>query len=83
MTRAQRIVAVVYCLLVVYCGAWVPWHYDMAEIKGIKEGYAPVWSGPPGGLGSPDIAAIISRIIAASGLGGAAFLIAGKWTGDK
>lgn len=26
MTRTQRVVLVVYCLLVAYCCAWIPWH---------------------------------------------------------
>ena len=26
MTRPQRIVAVLYCLLLAYCCAWIPWH---------------------------------------------------------
>ncbi|MGA6988630.1 MAG: hypothetical protein WBZ01_21440 [Terriglobales bacterium] len=79
MTRAQRVVAVIYCLLIVYCGAWVPWHYDMEHVKGIKEGYALVWNGPPEGVGVPDMAAVASRVLAATGLCGAAFLLAGKW----
>ena len=26
MNRSQRIVAVLYCFLVAYCCAWIPWH---------------------------------------------------------
>lgn len=81
MTRPQRIVAALYCLLVVYCGVWVPWHYDYGPMKGIKEGYALVWNGPPVGQGVPDLAAIASRVLAVTGLCGAAFLLAGKWKG--
>jgi len=79
ITRAQRIVLICYCLLVVYCAVWVPWHYDMGQIKAIKEGHALVWNGPPGGYGVPDMAAVGSRVLAATGLAGAVFLLAGRW----
>jgi hypothetical protein len=79
MTRKQRIIAVIYCLLVVYCAVWVPWHYDIGQIKDIKEGYALVWNGPPEGHGVPDLAALAARLVAATGLSAAAFLIVGKW----
>ncbi len=26
MNRAQRIVLILYCLLLAYCCAWIPWH---------------------------------------------------------
>jgi hypothetical protein len=79
MSRAQRIILLVYCLLVVYCGVWVPWHYDIGAHKGIKEGYALVWNGPPEGQGVPDLAAVALRVVAATGLCAAAFLLAGRW----
>ncbi|SPE42600.1 hypothetical protein SBA7_1550003 [Candidatus Sulfotelmatobacter sp. SbA7] len=62
MTRAQRIVIVVYCLLVAYCCVWVPWHatsvlteenedlkQNEKSVKDTGLGYAWVWSrgGPP------------------------------------
>lgn len=83
MTRTQRLVAIFYCLLIVYCGAWVPWHYDMEAVKGIKVGYGLVWNGPPGGVGVPDMAAVAARVLVATGLCGAAFLVAGKWKQAK
>ena len=80
MTRPQRTVAVVYCLLVVYCGVWVPWHWSVTgRIENIAEGYALIWSGPPEGRGTPDIAAVAARVLAATGLCAAAFLLADKW----
>lgn len=79
MTRAQRGILIIYCLLVVYCCIWVPWHYDQGEFKAIKEGYGLIWDGPPEGVGVPDLAAIASRVLAMTGLGAAAFLLAGKW----
>jgi hypothetical protein len=81
MTRPQRIVGVLYCLLVVYCAIWVPWRYDAPAlgVNGIKEGYALVWDGPPDGYGAPDMAAVASRVLAATGLAGAAFLLARRW----
>ncbi|HMB82525.1 MAG TPA: hypothetical protein VKI40_00595 [Terriglobales bacterium] len=48
MTRAQRIVTVLYCLLVVYCCVWVPWLsiMPMENAQSVKEqeGYDWVWS---------------------------------------
>jgi hypothetical protein len=79
MTRPQRTVVIVYCLLVAYCGVWVPWHYDIGDLKGIKEGYALVWNGPPDGRGAPDMATVAARVLTATGLSAAAFLLADKW----
>jgi hypothetical protein len=48
MNRSQRIVAVVYCLLVVYCCAWVPWIFMMphaeAQASKVQQGYDWVWA---------------------------------------
>jgi hypothetical protein len=38
MTRAQRIVAVLYCLAVVCCCVWVPWHATAVETEEIVTG---------------------------------------------
>jgi hypothetical protein len=77
MTRAQRIVAVLYCLLVVYCCVWVPWHAGLSEVVDIPLGYDWIWSGQD--EGSPDLSRIALRLLAATALGAAAFLFAGKW----
>jgi hypothetical protein len=122
MNRSQRIVAFVYCLLVVYCCAWVPWHATavlVEEDEGAKSkkttvldarlGYAWVWSqaGPPihfegenikaddphflevitrdgvrmrqQASETPDMVIIALRLVAATALGAAAFLLAGRW----
>src|SRR6267143_7088423 len=78
MARAQRIVAVLYCLLVVYCAIWVPWVANTVNIKDIQQGYGWVWS-PPSGVGVPSLAAIATRIVAATALSGVAFLLAREW----
>jgi hypothetical protein len=78
MTRAQRIVLIIYCLLVVYCCVWVPWVANYGSIKDIHQGYGWVWS-PPSGTGVPSLVAIATRILAATALSGAAFLLAGEW----
>jgi hypothetical protein len=80
MTRTQRIVAVLYCLLVAYCGVWVPWHWSVTgRMEDIKEGYALIWDGPPAGRGVPDVAAVAACVLAATGICTAAFLLARKW----
>jgi hypothetical protein len=77
MTRAQRIVAVLYCLLVVYCCVWVPWVASTEGVKDISQGYSWVWSSP--GAGVPSLPAILTRIMAVTALSAAAFVLAGKW----
>jgi hypothetical protein len=77
MTRAQRITFVVYCLLVVYCCVWVPWHVDLRTRNDVRLGYTWIWSGPD--RGALDTAAITLRLVAATALGAAAFLLARKW----
>jgi len=81
MNRAQRIVLILYCLLIVYCCLWVPWH--VIEQTGISAriGYGWLWIGPSVGYApyaSPDLAVIVLRLIAATALAGAAFLGAHK-----
>jgi hypothetical protein len=51
MNRPQRIVAVIYCLLVVYCCIWIPWHVEFqpatrAGYKNERVGYGWLWAGP-------------------------------------
>lgn len=76
MNRAQRIVVVLYCLLVVYCCVWVPWHSITPEAGETQLGYTWLWRVDWGG---PNHATIAVRIVAATALGVAVFLIAGKW----
>jgi hypothetical protein len=78
MTRSQRIVVAVYCLVVVYCCVWVPWVANFGSVRDIHQGYGWVWS-PPSDTGVPSLAAIATRILAATALSGAAFLLARKW----
>jgi hypothetical protein len=127
MSRSQRIVAVLYCLLVVYCCTWVPWVFMMphaeAQASKMQQGYDWVWSvgcepataasgkvdlsagieeakpgdsapkfevvdAPPPSpchgfkVGGLDMTAIGLRLLAATALSGAAFLLAGKWKGS-
>ncbi|MGA7288837.1 MAG: hypothetical protein WBX02_12130, partial [Terriglobales bacterium] len=80
MTRAQRIVLIAYCLLLAYCCLWVPWigHYDGDKLS---LGYGWIWAPTQGmgGPGEPDPFAILLRVVAATAVSGAAFLVAGKW----
>ena len=64
MTYAQRVVAIFYCLLVVYCCAWVPWVLKAAQGR---LGYDWIWSGVIL-FGEPDIPAVALRLIAATAL---------------
>jgi len=83
MTRAQRIVAVLYCLLVVYCCVWIPWRVAMGpgrEASTVE--YSLVWAAPDTGIEAiPEMRLIFLRVVAITSVAGAAFLIAGKWKG--
>jgi len=85
MTRAQRIVLIVYCLLVFYCCLWLPWHVvrnPSVELPHqFRTGYGWLWIGPSstnGGIYStPDLSITGLRLLAATAISGAAFLLAG------
>jgi TRAP-type C4-dicarboxylate transport system permease small subunit len=81
MTRAQRIVLILYCLLVVYCCLWIPLHaFEVVNANGTVAstsiGYGWLWSADSE---PPAIALVALRLLSATGLCGAAFLLAGKW----
>ena len=48
MNPLQRIVAVLYCLVVACCCLWVPWHVHAKSAAGGYEpvGYGWLWAGP-------------------------------------
>ena len=87
MNRSQRIVVVLYCLLVVYCCVWVPWHVVQgAGTDGFvqfRTGYGWLWEGPTryaegraNVYATPDLPIIGLRLLAATALAGTAFLLA-------
>src|SRR5579864_4681012 len=80
MSRSQRIVVIVYCLLVMYCVLWVPWHIvSSPAIEGthqIRTGYGWLWVGPSdpnlsNTHSTPDLPIIGLRFLASSALAGA------------
>jgi len=116
MTRAQRIVSILYCLLVACCCIWVPWHSisvvtgpnavipeeNEKRVTDVRLGYDWVWTrqGPAFKLdesgssyagesntiilrlhqsATPNLVIIALSLLAATALGSAAFLLAGKW----
>jgi hypothetical protein len=48
MNQPQRIVLVLYCLLLTYCAAWIPWcvrpNYPHRQYE--RVGYGWLWAGP-------------------------------------
>ena len=80
MNRSQRIVLVLYCLLVVYCCVWVPWH--IRSPREWRSGYGWLWAGPlstevfpgHGPYHTPDLPIIGLRLLASTALAGAAFV---------
>jgi len=78
MNQKQRTFLIIYCLLVVYCCVWVPWHVVRTPAtNGLHQwrtGYGWLWSGPfgQGGLySSPDLSIIALRLLAVTALTGA------------
>jgi hypothetical protein len=67
MNRAERIVLIVYCLLVVYCCLWVPGHV-VTPAGETQFGHPWLWHVDLGG-----------RLLAVTAIAGAIFLLVGKW----
>jgi len=44
MTRSQRIVCAIYCLLIVYCCVWVPWRVIVPSLGEVQQGYDWIWA---------------------------------------
>jgi hypothetical protein len=89
MNRAQRIVLILYCLLVVYCCVWVPWHLVQSPATdGFHEwrtGYGLIWNGPskfadspsgPSIYSTPNLPIIGLRLLAVTAIAGAGFVAA-------
>ena len=86
MTRVTRFVLIAYCLLILYCCLWVPWH--VVQSPGASEGsyqfrtgYGWLWSGPnlsneseAQTYSTPDFPIIGLRLLASSALAGVAML---------
>jgi hypothetical protein len=88
MNKLQRVVLILYCLLVVYCCLWVPWHIAQAPASDtpdeLRVGYGWLWIGPSepayyNESATPDISIIGLRFLAATALATVAFLLSGKW----
>src|SRR5207237_9733127 len=81
MNLPQRIVLVIYCLLLVYCCLWIPFHVQTYR-QGVgstgyyRMGYAWLWIGPDR-YATPDATLILARLVSASALSSAAFLLPG------
>lgn len=85
MNRLRRAVLIVYCAIVLYCCVWIPWHYalpyDRYGRAFARAGYGWLWRGPNTGnsftdsRSSPDLALITLRLLAATALCGAAYVI--------
>jgi hypothetical protein len=87
MNRPQRVVAVLYCLFLVYCFVWIPWRIELVGQEStthyVRAGYGWLWSGttedkPRNYTHSviPDLPLICLRVLAASAIAGAAMLTA-------
>lgn|SRR5438552_7050810 len=89
MNRAQRVVLIAYCLLLIYCCLWIPWHRHVSAASprwyagnSIRLGYGWLWIGPrgvgeEGVYADPDLYVIALRIGAATAVSASAFLLSG------
>jgi hypothetical protein len=89
MSKAHRIILVLYCLSVVYCCIWIPWHRHISATNQYwyadnfkRLAYGWVWSGPENDpqealYAAPDLVLIGLRLLASTAFAACAFLIAG------
>src|ERR1019366_2444511 len=85
MNRVQRVIVVIYLLAVTYCFLWVPWciHWhttsDSRRLPLERVGYGWLWGGlgntPYSRLAAPDFPLIGMRLVAATALCLAAYLV--------
>jgi glucose dehydrogenase len=90
MNRTQRVVLIVYCVLLAYCCVWVPWHVemhisqDLSRPTSVRMGYGWLWAGPSDSdvqrpaSATLDLPIIGLRFLAVTAIAGAAFF-AGGW----
>jgi hypothetical protein len=93
MNRAQRVVLILYCLLLVYCCIWIPWRiqiqvhvpsdsYRAGPAGYYRAGYGWSWAGPretryDAAYAAPDILLLQLRLSAVTSVALAAFLLSG------
>jgi hypothetical protein len=87
MNRVQRIVVVLYGVLLVYCCVWIPWRLQIHSVPERSRptyhrlGYGWLWSGPAhdyyAALATPDVRLIELRLIVATSVATAAFILSG------
>lgn len=82
MSRVQRLVLILYCLLIVYCCVWVPWHLAQGPDR-VRVGYGWLWAGPSNTpidstLTTPNLPVIALRLLASTALAGAFVLARGN-----
>jgi hypothetical protein len=93
VNQAQRIVLILYCLLLAYCCLWIPWHIQLhlpsdsyRPSAYVRVGYGWLWVGPnnpdalnpyPSADAAPDLPLLQLRIVALSSIAAAGFLLSG------
>jgi len=92
MNRAQRIVFILYFLLLTYCCVWIPWRFqihlpsDSYRPDGYyRTGYGWSWVGPSNrqslrydsSYAAPDMPLIQLRIVAVTSIAAGGFLLSG------
>ena len=90
MNRPRQLVLVLFCLLIVYCCIWVPWHIVSGPANDgpssqVRVGYGWLWAGPrlsnpvlidsgEAQLTSPDLSIIGLRLLAVAAVSCIGFL---------
>jgi hypothetical protein len=95
MNRAQRIVFILYFLLLTYCCVWIPWRIQVhippeSQRPGgyYRAGYGWSWVGPSGpqslrydsSFAAPDMPLIQLRIVVVTSVAAGGFLLSGMLT---
>jgi hypothetical protein len=82
INKSQRVVLLLYCLLVTYCSIRIPWISGVGN-QAVREGYSWLWSPPEPSLDFPDFSIIGLEVVAVTSIAVSAFLLAGKWKAEQ
>jgi hypothetical protein len=77
MSAPQRVTLAIYCMMLAYCFAWVPWR-TAAPLRYARIGYGWIWRGPAsayGNFAAPDVYVIALRVFAITAIAGSIMLV--------
>ncbi len=76
MSRAPRIILVLYLVTVAAACVYVPWTVTQSGVR-IAMDYGFLWNSPGGSVGGVDLDRVVLELVAVSALAGAAMVLVG------